>query len=202
LAISLFSFPVTLKRRKTGLTFPSIETPRLLLRQFVEDDFDSYAEMCADAEVMRYIGEGRVLTRAEAWRNMAMIMGHWQLRGYGNWAVEERETGKLVGRIGFWNPEGWPGFELGWLLGHDHWGKGFAHEGAAAALEYGFNKLDRDHVISVIRPGNVRSIRVAERLGEKYERTVEILGGDAFIYGINRSDFFECGNHFKTTQCT
>ena len=171
------------------MNFPSIETPRLLLRQFVKQDFASYAEICSDAEVMRYIGEGRPFSPGEAWRNMATMIGHWYLRGYGNWAVEERETGSLVGRIGFWNPEGWPGFELGWLLARNHWGKGFAAEGARAALDYAFVNLEQPHVISVIRPDNSRSIQVAERLGEKYESKVLILGEDALIYGISRSDW-------------
>lgn len=166
----------------------TLETPRLLLRQFEESDLDQYAEMCADEEVMRYIGEGRPLTRAEAWRNMAGILGHWQLRGYGLWAIEEKESGLLVGRAGFFNPEGWPGFEIGWLLGRPHWGKGFAIEAARAALDFSFSTLDKNRVISLIRPGNERSIRVAERLGEKYETTVDVFGLEALLYAINRDE--------------
>ena len=89
---------------------------RLLLRMFRESDLDAYAEMCGDAEVMRYLGDGHTFTRAEAWRNMALVIGHWQLRGFGLWAVEERSTGLLAGRVGCWQPEGWPGFEVGWAL--------------------------------------------------------------------------------------
>jgi RimJ/RimL family protein N-acetyltransferase len=74
---------------------------------------------------------------------------------------------KVVGRIGFMNPAGWPGFELGWTLGRESWGKGFATEGAQRALEYAFTEMNRDHVISLIAPDNVASIPVAERLGEK-----------------------------------
>src|SRR5258706_14382225 len=90
----------------------TLQTERLILRMFRNSDFESFAETCADPEVMRYLGEGKPLNRGEAWRQMAMIVGHWQLRGYGLWAVEERETGNLAGRIGFYNPEGWPGFEI------------------------------------------------------------------------------------------
>ncbi|MEW6207078.1 MAG: GNAT family N-acetyltransferase [Acidobacteriota bacterium] len=161
-----------------------LETTCLLLRQFTQSDFDSYAEMCADKEVMRYIGEGRALSRAEAWRNMAGILGHWQLRGYGLWAIEEKESGLLVGRAGFFNPEDWPGFELGWLLGRPFWGKGFATEAARAALQFAFTQLDQPRVISLIRPGNLRSIRVAERLGEKYETTVYLSGAEAFLFSV------------------
>jgi len=94
----------------------TLHTELLILRMFRDEDSEAYAAMCADPEVMRYLGEGRTLTRGEAWRQMAMILGHWRLRGYGLWAVEERATGALLGRIGFFNPEGWPGFELGWML--------------------------------------------------------------------------------------
>jgi len=85
------------------------------------------------------------------------------------------------------NPAGWPGFELGWTLGRDSWGKGFAIEGARRALEYAFKEMDRDHVISLIAPDNVRSMKVAERLGEKVEGKTELLGKEVFIYGISRT---------------
>lgn len=164
----------------------TLETERLLLRMWRESDFEAYARFCADPEVMRYLGEGRPLNRMEAWRHMASIVGHWHLRGYGIWAVEERETGNLVGRIGFFYPEGWPGFELGWVLGRDHWGKGYASEGARRALDYAFTQMNRDHVISLIHPDNVGSIRVAERLGEKVEGKTEVFGHEVLIYGIDR----------------
>src|SRR5688500_6966706 len=144
----------------------TLETDRLTLRMFREEDLDAYAAICADPEVMRYLGEGKTLSRAEAWRQMALIIGHWQLRGYGFWAVEERATGALLGRIGFFNPEGWPGFELGWMLRRASWGKGYATEGARRALAHAFTEMGREHVISLIFPANTASIRVAERLGE------------------------------------
>src|SRR5437762_11892017 len=94
----------------------SLETERLTLRMLREEDLDAYAEMCADPDVMRYIGDGQPMTRSLAWRSLALMVGHWHLRGYGLWAVEERASGLPVGRIGVWNPEGWPGFGLGWML--------------------------------------------------------------------------------------
>jgi RimJ/RimL family protein N-acetyltransferase len=159
-----------------------LETPRLLLRQFRASDLDAYAEMSADPEVMRYIGTGVTLTRAEAWRSMAAMLGHWQLLGYGMWAIEERSSGAFIGRAGFLDPPGWPGFELGWLLGRPHWGKGYATEAARAALAYAFDALGRDRVISLIREENGRSVRVAERLGAKYAGDLELLGARARVY--------------------
>ncbi|HMV99874.1 MAG TPA: GNAT family N-acetyltransferase [Acidobacteriota bacterium] len=169
------------------MEIPTLTTERLLMRAFRESDLDEYAALCADPEVMRYLGEGRPLARWEAWRQMAMIIGHWQLRGYGMWAVEEKSTGKLLGRIGCFYPEGWPGFEIGWTLGRAAWGKGFATEGARASLDFAFHTLDQNHVISLIRPDNQASIRVAERLGESLEGSVTLFGGEALIYGIHRS---------------
>jgi RimJ/RimL family protein N-acetyltransferase len=103
--------------------------------------------------------------------------------------VEEKSSGRVVGRIGFMDPVGWPGFELGWTLARDSWGKGYATEGARRALEYAFTEMDRDHVISLIAPDNVASIKVAERLGEKVEGQTNVVNRDVFIYGIDRKDW-------------
>lgn len=169
------------------MTTPTLETERLWLRAFREEDLDAYAAICADPEVMRYLGDGRVLSRADAWRQMALIIGHWTLRGYGLWAVEERATGVLIGRLGFFNPEGWPGFELGWMLRRASWGQGYATEGAGRALAHAFTEMGRDHLISLIRPDNRASIRVAERLGERLERRTDLFGQEALVYGIDRA---------------
>jgi RimJ/RimL family protein N-acetyltransferase len=165
---------------------PTLETARLRMRAFRVDDLDAYAPMCADPEVMRFLGTGVTLDRSEAWRSMAGFLGHWALRGYGMWALEEKETGTLVGRSGFLNPEGWPGFELGWTLGRPFWGKGFATEAARRALDYAFEDLGRKRVISLIRPANTPSMRVAERLGMVRAGEVELLGGAAFVYEATR----------------
>lgn len=166
-----------------------LETERLILRMLSLDDAEDYARICADPEVMRYLGEGKPLSKLEAWRSMAFMVGHWQLLGYGIFAVEEKASGKLVGRIGFLNPAGWPGFELGWTLARESWGKGYASEGARRALRYAFEELNRDHVISLIIPDNTPSIKVAERLGEKLEGKTELMGHEVLIYGIDRADW-------------
>ena len=162
----------------------SLETDRLLLRPLRDDDLDAYAAMAADPEVMRFMGGPR--DRALVWRDMACFLGHWVMRGYGLWAAEEKATGDLVGRIGLWRPEGWPDLEVGWLLARRHWGRGFATEGGRAALKHAFNVLGAGHVISLIRPGNVASIQVAERLGESLEGRTELFGDETLIYGITR----------------
>ena len=161
---------------------PELQTPRLRLRGWRNDDLDAYAPMCADAEVMRYIGTGVTQTRAEAWRSMASFLGHWQLRGYGMWAVERKDTRALVGRVGFIYPEGWPGFEIGWLLGRPHWGHGYAIEAARAAMAWQQDALGKDRVISLIRPGNERSVKVALALGSTLAGETELLGANSLVY--------------------
>jgi RimJ/RimL family protein N-acetyltransferase len=156
------------------VTIPSLETTRLVLRPIAEADLDGFAAMYGDPEVMRHMGDGRPLTRAATWRTMALFLGHWALRGYGQWALVEKATGRLVGRAGLWNPDGWPGLEVGWLLDRPAWGRGFATEAGRAALAWAFEVLGARRVISVIAPDNVRSIRVAERLGETFERTIAL----------------------------
>ncbi|AFY42803.1 GNAT family N-acetyltransferase [Nostoc sp. PCC 7107] len=168
---------------------PQLKTQRLTLRGFCEEDLDVYADMCAHPEVMRYVGMGQPLSRGESWRNMAMIIGHWQLRGYGLWAVEESQTSEMIGRIGCWQPEGWPGLEIGWSLRRDYWGYGFATEAATAAMNYAFNQLQRSQIISLIHPQNVASVRVAQKLGEKLQGTTEIFGTEVLVYGLSREDW-------------
>lgn len=164
------------------MIIPEIETERLLLRALRASDFETYAVMMADPDVTRFLADGRPLNRADAWRQLAMLIGHWELRGFGIWAVEERATGAFVGRIGCFEPEGWPGFEVGYTLARNAWGKGYASEGAAASLHYARTTLGRSAVMSVIRVGNRGSVRVATKLGATLAETVEFYGGMAEIY--------------------
>jgi RimJ/RimL family protein N-acetyltransferase len=154
---------------------PTLHTERLLLRALEPRDVEPYAAMMADPEVTRHLGDGRPLGRGEAWRQMAMFLGHWTLRGFGIWAVESRATGAFLGRIGCFEPDGWPGFEVG-----------YAREGAAAALRWARETLGRDEIISVIRPDNAPSIRVATALGATLERSPELFGRPARVYRYPR----------------
>lgn len=164
----------------------TLETERLVMRQFRDDDLDAFHSMTSDPDVMRHIGDGHTFDREEAWKSLAQMLGHWQLRGYGLFALEERDTGQVVGRSGLYNPEGWPGIEVGWLLDRSSWGRGFATEAGRAALDYAWRELGVEHVISLIYPDNHASIRVAERLGETFEGTITRHGKPVSIYGIDR----------------
>jgi RimJ/RimL family protein N-acetyltransferase len=169
------------------ISIPTIETERLLLRSFREDDLDEFAVLNADPEVVKYLGAGKPWSREETWMQMASFLGHWELRGYGLWAVEERSSGKFIGRIGLLNPEGWYSLELAWTLTRSRWGNGFATEGARAALEYAFNVVKVNHIVSLIDSRNLASMRVAERVGEKLEERIELRGKNVSVYGIARA---------------
>lgn len=161
---------------------PVIDTARLRLRAFRADDLDAYAAMCADAQVMRYIGAGGAVGREVAWRQMAVFLGSWPLLGLGMWALEERASGMLIGRVGFLQPPDWPGCELGWLLGRASWGRGYALEAAIAAREHGRAHLGVTRLISLIRPDNVRSIALAGRLGAVDEGPIQFMGQTALQF--------------------
>ena len=161
---------------------PQLRTARLLLRGFEERDFNAYAAMMADLEVTRFLGAGYPLTRDDAWHQFNMFVDHWVRCGFGVWAVEERVTAAFVGRVGCFEPEGWPGFEVSYTLARPYWGRGFAREAAAAALAYAREVLGRERIISIIRPANLASIRVAAALGATPDGSVEFFGSPATIY--------------------
>jgi RimJ/RimL family protein N-acetyltransferase len=158
----------------------------LILRGWRRRDLDAHAEMSADPEVMCHIGDGEPLDRAQSRREIAMHIGHWALRGYGQWALERKEDGASVGRAGLWNPPGWPGLEVGWKLARRAWGQGYATEAGRAAIEWTWETLDAPRLISIIQPGNTRSIRVAERLGMRRLEETTLGGQTVAIFCIGR----------------
>ena len=163
----------------------TVDTPRLILRQVLESDVDHFARMYADEEVTRFLGEGRTLTRDQTWRAVAGMLGHWVLRGYGQYALEERTSGRVVGVAGLLNPEGWPGIEVAYTVSREHWGMGFATETATAVVQMAYEALSPTHLISMVRPDNLASIRVAEKVGGVRETTIDFMGGPAHIYAYS-----------------
>ena len=162
------------------MEIPTLRTDRLLLRPFRSGDFDTYAAMNADPEVMRYIEP--VQDRVTAFRSFCAAIGHWTARGFGPWAVEERESGRLVGRAGVLRWEGWPGIEVGYSLLPSAWGKGYATEAARRALRYAHEVLGARGLISLIDAQNAPSIRVAERLGARWERDAVLKEHQVRVY--------------------
>jgi len=164
----------------------TLETERLILRPLTGDDFEDYAAMMSDPEVADGLAEPSVTSREDAWRSLAKFIGHREIRGFSHWALVEKETGRFAGRAGPWQPYGFPGLGVGWCLARPMWGRGYATEAARAALAYCFKDLDAEEVVSLILPGNERSVSVAERIGHRYLRDVEYLGRTARMYGQQR----------------
>lgn len=150
-----------------------LTTERLNLRFWKQEDFPVYEAYYADAATARFVGG--VKSSAEAWRHLASVIGHWTLRGFGQWAVEEKSTNKLVGCIGLIKPEGWPELEVGYWLVPEAQGKGFASEAVIAARDYAFKQLGAETLVSYIDPANEPSKKLAERLGAQNEKTIELL---------------------------
>ncbi|MDO9071676.1 MAG: GNAT family N-acetyltransferase [Rubrivivax sp.] len=161
---------------------PSLSTPRLRLRPHTLADLDAHAAICADEEVMRHIGTGGPVGRDAAWRHLALYLGQWALLGHGMWAVEERAGRRLIGCVGFLEPKGWPGCELAWTLARGAWGQGYAFEAVGAARAFGRDALGIHQPISLIREANIRSIRLAERLGASNSGPMDFLGGTTLVF--------------------
>lgn len=159
---------------------PTLTTERLILRAPQESDLE--------AEVAFYASErsahvGGPVPRDQVWRMLATFLGHWALRGYGFWGIQDRETGAYLGRAGLWFPEGWPEREIGWALMAGAEGRGIAKEAALAAREYAYKVLNWETTISLIAPSNTRSIALAERLGARYEKNFDHARfGKSLIY--------------------
>ena len=145
----------------------TVETERLVLRGWRDDDLDGLAAINADPEVMRYILDGSVRDREQSAAGLGKMRRDWAEQGFGLFAVERR--GELIGWAGLavpaFLPEVLPAVEIGWRLGRRFWGHGYATEAAAAALRFGFEEAGLDRVISIRHVENTRSARVMEKLG-------------------------------------
>jgi RimJ/RimL family protein N-acetyltransferase len=167
-----------------------IETERLILRQIdPERDFEPWAHAMADEDTVRYLGTPP-MSRVQSWRSMALVIGHWQIRGYGFFSLEHKQTGEWIGRVGPWFPEGWPAPEVGWTISPLHLRQGYATEAARAAMAYAFDTLDWPSVIHCILEGNEASIGVARKLGSRLIRRQDGLPGvteqTVLVYGQDR----------------
>ena len=155
------------------LSVPQLQTERLLLREYRRADFDAFAGHLANPEVAAHLGQS---DRATAWRIFCSHAGLWLIHGAGWWAVEEKQTGQLVGTVGAFFREDASVMELGWNIYSAFWGRGFATESAAAALAYALDIRREPTVRALIAPGNASSLRVAQRLGLTY-------AADAVLHG-------------------
>jgi RimJ/RimL family protein N-acetyltransferase len=159
---------------------PMLDTERLRMREWRETDLPAFAVYYADEVTGRFLSSSS--DPAEAWRRIALHVGHWILRGYGTWALEEKADGQWVGYCGLWNPHGWPEPEVMWGLAPGARGRGYATEAARRARDFAYGELGWTTAISYITPDNAASQRVAERLGARLERSIELRGHTAGIY--------------------
>ena len=143
---------------------PTLETPRLLLRIPQAGDFERYAEMLADPSSLHI---GGPLSRHDSWRRFLQMPGAWVVQGFAMFSVVEKASGRWMGQAGPWQPDGWPGTEIGYSFHMDARGKGYATEACAAAMDYAFDTLGWDEVIHSISPENTASQTVAQRLGSR-----------------------------------
>ena len=164
----------------------TVRTTRLLLRVPESADAQPMMEIHQDPAVLsriRFTAPGGGLVTA--WRNVAYMVGHWQLRGFGEWTVIELATGAVVGRVGFTHPEGAPDVELGWIIRRERWGNGFATEAARHALRWVWSHTSVTLVMSTIDRDNAPSIRIAHKLGGTRERDLTQDGHDVVVYSFS-----------------
>jgi RimJ/RimL family protein N-acetyltransferase len=159
---------------------PRLGPARLRLRPWREDDLAPYARFCANPATARFLGGA--CGRQEAWRRMAMFLGHWAMRGYGIWAIEENATGRWIGYGGLWNPAGWPEAEVMWGLAAECHGRGYTTEAGSCARDYAYRGLGWRTLVSLIAPANTPSQRVAMRLGAVRERELVLRGTEISLH--------------------
>lgn len=141
---------------------PTLETERLVLRGPRLSDFEPWAAFFASE---RSVFERGMMHRVEAYRTWAADAALWTLRGYGAFGCDDKATGAYVGEVGIYQPEGYPGPELGWFVVPEAEGKGYAAEAARAVLDWIRDTFDWRHVTSIIDPRNSRSIALGLRIG-------------------------------------
>ena len=174
---------------------PVLETERLILRPWRDDDLEPFAAMNADPEVMRFLSGGIPMAREDSDAMVARNRAHFEKHGFGLWAVMRKDNAHFAGFIGLatpaFLPEVLPTFEIGWRLGRAHWGQGLATEGARRSLDYGFEEAGLDEVCSIHDPGNVASRRVMEKLGMRFDRdTTHPMSGQRLrVFWITRAEW-------------
>lgn len=165
---------------KITVDIPTLESERLILRAYdPARDFDRLAAFMATDKSRFFLGP---LDRYGAWRLAATFVGHWVQRGFGLFAIEEKETGDFSGMAGPWAPETWPEPELAWFLTPDKEGRGYGTEAALCARSYIYDQLGWDNVASAIEPDNAASIKLAERMGARADYEHPLPKGGVVVY--------------------
>ncbi len=164
-----------------------IETVRLILRQFTHTDWPALHAHYSDPKCTQFTFR-RALSEGESWRAMSSMLGHWALRGYGPYALEEKSTGQVLGAAGLWYPNDWPEPEIKWALSKAYWGKGFASEAVRGVQVAALASMSELALISFIHVDNTASVKLALSVGCTVEKEIEFRGGQWRIYRHPRSN--------------
>ncbi|HEY3783031.1 MAG TPA: GNAT family N-acetyltransferase [Fimbriimonadaceae bacterium] len=165
-----------------------LETERLIGRKWRIEDAEEAFTLYSDPEVMRYLGGSGIVPDIEAQRErLATVIERYKDSPYGNWAMRLRDTGELVAVILLKALPDSENIEIGWHLPRSQWGRGYATEGARAALAYGFNQLGLKEILAVLFAENTRSANVTKRIGMSYVgQTDEYYGFDLSLFSIRK----------------
>ena len=166
-----------------------LQTERLTLRRLSSADASALFLTTGDTEVMRYWTPGPDATVADAKRRIAEIERHWQTHGFGDWGIEERTTGELIGFSGLHYIAGMPEVNVGYVLRRDRWGQGFGTEVCRAVLEVGFATLGLAESVAVIALENAASRRLAERCGLSYWKAMDWLGRPRVVHRMTYTQY-------------
>jgi len=166
--------------------FPELETERLRLRHWRESDVDLLLGFYRDPQSAAVYGED--IKRSDVWRRMALAIGHWHLRGFGPWVLEDKATSKIAGLGGLWFPDGWGDVEVGYGIMPEFRGQGYAAEAARRVRDYGYREIGLARLVSYIDPGNTASIKVAEKLGALPDGEFLMHGKPHLIYLYPNND--------------
>jgi RimJ/RimL family protein N-acetyltransferase len=169
---------------------PTLETERLLLRPPAAEDFEAWAAFAADPQVGRFLGG--VQSKPLAWRNICTMIGSWVVNGFSMFSVIEKSTGRWVGRLGPWRPEGWPVAEIACSFVVDTWGTGYAVEGMTAAFDWAVDALGWTEILHCIDAKNIAAQKLGLRLGARRLRQgvlPEPFGNEVDIWGQTREEW-------------
>jgi len=167
-----------------------LETERLFLRPPAQEDAEAHAALMADPLTAQFLTlDGQPQPPMIAWRTWATLAGHWTFRGYGFFSMIDKKTGRWAGRAGPWYPEGWPKPEIGWAVHPDFRGRGYALEAAIETAGWAFKTQGLSDIVSLIRPGNAQSRRVAEKFGETKTGMVELFGGQSEVWSLTKAEY-------------
>ena len=165
-----------------------LETQRLILRPFNENDFDAILPIYTDNNVMQFVNHG-ARTSAEVAAELQKYIKHWERHGFGACAVIEKASGKLIGRADLYISDRSPYPQLGYVLDQPFWGKGYATEAAKTYLNYGFNSLKFNRIVAFARTFNFASLHVLEKLGMQRKRELEYANRQYLEYAISRAEY-------------